>query len=120
MLVCTDDFFTVDGVEKILSTEFDRQLAELGAVRHKINPVVLVYIDDLIAMQQTTSSGNKKIKDIIDLYHQRKLKRQKRAPRNIYDLLRRYQSFRSVVGNELINGPNHLVDRLVEALRLEE
>lgn len=120
ILVCTDDFFNVDGVEKIVNDEFQRQLLNQDFGKHKINPAVIIHINDLISLQLTRISSKKNFQHVIDLYHERKAKRRKRSPQKFQDILLQQQGFKTIMSEHLRNHSDNLIDQVADTLKLND
>jgi len=120
VLVVTDEFFSIYGIEKIVNDEFQQRSEFDKGHGHKISPVTLLHIDDLIRLQLSPTSNKTQFKTVLDTFHERRKSLLKKKNSTIQDVFRRHQSFDDTMSDVIGDGFDMMLDRLTSALKLDE
>lgn len=121
IIIHTDDFFALDGVQNIISEEFSILLKQKPIKRHQVNDITLMHLQDIIDIQFLVQSGKTTFKDIIQTYFINKKTLAKKKPQTPQELLDKYSGFRPLVQNIVKSYGDHeaLLSRLTKALGLQ-
>lgn len=85
IIVYTDDFFEVDGIQKILTDEFYKltsKSCEFANSKHKIHDVTLIHLEDIVDIGSQVNVGSVKFRELINkhLSRRKKIKKDKLWP----------------------------------------
>lgn len=120
IIVHTDDFFNIDGVEKIIDDEFRAQMTKMNVSRHNVKPIVLMHLNDLIELQLSSTSDSSHFRMVLDTYLKRRMKFRRKQSRNMHEDLKLYRCFRNVISDLFPENNSAIVDKLVRALDIQE
>lgn len=122
VVVYTDDFFSLDGIQMILSEEFKNLLAVNPVKRHRVNDVTLIHLKDIIDIQFMVQKGIVSFKGIMETYFVKKKAIAKKRPRSNQEVLNKYIDFRSMMHNTIrpFADEEALRNRLMSALGLNQ
>lgn len=123
ILVYTDDFFSLDGVQRIVSEEFDQLLTDRPVKRHQVNDITLIHLQDIINIQFSVQAGRTTFKAIIQEYFAKRKAIRNKRPRTSQELLDKQLggSFHSLV-QHLVRpyaDPEQLLRRMSATLGLD-
>lgn len=123
ILVFTDDFFSLDGVQKIVSEEFKQMLLDRPVKRHKINDITLIHLRDILNIHFSVQSGKTTFKTVIQEYFSRRKSLINIRPKNSKDLLDKELGYSfHVLTQHLVKpyaDPEQFLKRMSSALGLE-
>ena len=97
IIVYTDDFFSLDGVQNIVSEEFQKKLSTQPIKRHQVNDVTLMHLQDIIDIQFLVQTGQISFKAIMQEYASKRKSLKQKKTRTPQELLIKYSGFRSLV-----------------------
>lgn len=123
ILVYTDDFFEIDGIQKIVSAEFQQLLSSVeiqDITKVKLNDVTLMHLEDLIDVGSQIQASKYKFTDLLRIQLEKRKKMSKVKPTDMFKMLGRYQSFRVSTARSFRTVDTDLRSKLKEAIFFED
>lgn len=118
VIVYTDYFFSLGGIQSLISEEFQKAIEPNIMPKFKVNDVTLMHIQDIIDIQSLVQTRNISFRRIIETYYAKRKVLMKKRSVDPTDLLSKYYGFRKVM-QDIFPFDDHR-DTLLSALGLQE
>jgi hypothetical protein len=97
IIVYTDDFLSINGIQNLFSTESEKIKKQRKIGRHQIFEVTLIHLQDIIGMRGIIRAKKNKFKNIMETYFIRKNRIRVRKPRKEQEVPEIFFGFRTIV-----------------------
>ena len=101
IIVYTDDFFSLIGVQYLIREEFQRILAENPVKRHRVSDIIMIHLKDIIDIKYQVNQGKTSFKNIVSEYNERRKAKLRKTNRSIDDVIDKYVSFRILMRDQI-------------------
>lgn len=101
ILVYSDDFFMIEGMQQIVSQFFKDKLNSEVVKRQNIKDVVLISLSDLIDIKYAVTKGHITFESLLNIYYEEAKKRRKKRFKTPEDVYRQQPRFRELIDSYL-------------------
>lgn len=101
IIVYTDDFFSLIGVQYLIREEFQRIVTGSPLKRHRVNDIIMIHLKDIIDIKYQVTLGKTSFKNIISEYKERRKGKLRKKDRSIDDVIDKYVSFRILMRDQI-------------------